>query len=56
MTLTPRFEQALNYACVVHAGHLRKGTSIPYVDQRGEPPSLLRVQMSVPRVVGTATK
>ena len=31
MTLTPRFEQALNYACIVHAAHLRKGTSIPYV-------------------------
>ncbi len=31
MTLTPRFEQALNYACIVHAGHLRKGTPIPYV-------------------------
>ena len=31
MTRTPRFEQALNYACIVHAGHLRKGTSIPYV-------------------------
>ena len=31
MTLTPRFEQALNYACIVHAGHRRKGTSIPYV-------------------------
>jgi hypothetical protein len=31
MTLTPRFEQALNYTCIVHAGHLRKGTPIPYV-------------------------
>ena len=31
MKLTPRFEHALNYACIVHAGHLRKGTSIPYV-------------------------
>ena len=25
MTLTPRFEQALNYTCIVHAGHTRKG-------------------------------
>ncbi len=31
MTLTPRFEQALNYTCIVHGGHTRKGTSIPYV-------------------------
>lgn len=31
MSLSPRFEQALVYACVVHAGQTRKGTAIPYV-------------------------
>jgi len=31
MNLTPRFEQALHYATLVHAGQLRKETEIPYV-------------------------
>lgn len=31
MILSARFEQALVYAAVVHAGQLRKGTEIPYV-------------------------
>ena len=31
MNLSPRFEQALQYATVVHAGQKRKGTEIPYV-------------------------
>src|SRR5258708_1227562 len=31
MILSSRFEQALAYACVVHAGQTRKGTSGPYV-------------------------
>ncbi len=31
MMLTSRFEEALSYACNAHAGHMRKGTSIPYV-------------------------
>lgn len=31
MILSPRFQQALDYACIVHAGHVRKGTKIPYV-------------------------
>lgn len=29
--LLPRFEQALVYAAQIHAGQLRKGTSIPYL-------------------------
>jgi (p)ppGpp synthase/HD superfamily hydrolase len=29
--LTSRFETALTYAAIVHAGQLRKGTGIPYV-------------------------
>lgn len=29
--LSPRFEQALHYACVVHAGQVRKGTTVPYL-------------------------
>src|SRR5207244_4382888 len=29
--LTPRFEEALTYAAAVHAGQLRKRSSIPYV-------------------------
>lgn len=29
--LTPRFESALQYACIVHAGQVRKGTAVPYV-------------------------
>ncbi len=31
MSMSPRFEQALTYACIVHAGQIRKGTLIPYV-------------------------
>ena len=31
MLLTSRFDQALNYAVLVHAGQMRKGTEIPYV-------------------------
>ncbi len=31
MTLSPRFEQAMVYAAIVHAGQLRKGTSVPYL-------------------------
>ena len=31
MVLTERFEKALIYSCVVHAGQLRKGTEIPYI-------------------------
>jgi GTP pyrophosphokinase len=31
MTLTARFERALTYACIVHAGQVRKATPIPYV-------------------------
>jgi GTP pyrophosphokinase len=31
MTLSPRFEQALHYACVLHAGQVRRGTSVPYL-------------------------
>jgi GTP pyrophosphokinase len=31
MILSPRFEQALQYAAVVHAGQLRKGTRVPYL-------------------------
>lgn len=31
MNLTPRFEQALKYASIVHAGHKRKETEIPYI-------------------------
>jgi (p)ppGpp synthase/HD superfamily hydrolase len=31
MKLSPRFEDALAHACKVHAGMMRKGTSIPYV-------------------------
>ena len=30
-SLGPRFEQALAYACVLHADQRRKGTDIPYV-------------------------
>ncbi len=29
--LSPRFEQALLYACWLHGGQVRKGTSIPYL-------------------------
>jgi GTP pyrophosphokinase len=31
MQLTNRFEHALTYACLVHAGQTRKGTAVPYV-------------------------
>jgi len=31
MILSPRFQQALDYACIVHAGHVRKQTAIPYL-------------------------
>ena len=31
MILSPRFEQALLYAAVVHAGQVRKGTGVPYL-------------------------
>lgn len=30
-TLTPRFTAAVDYARTAHAGHFRKGTSIPYL-------------------------
>jgi GTP pyrophosphokinase len=31
MNLSPRFDQALNYAVLIHAGQVRKGTEIPYL-------------------------
>jgi (p)ppGpp synthase/HD superfamily hydrolase len=31
MTLSPRFDQALHYAALVHAGQLRRGTGVPYL-------------------------
>lgn len=31
MHLSPRFDQALHYAVLIHAGQLRKGTEIPYL-------------------------
>ncbi len=31
MNLSPRFDQALQYAVLIHAGQNRKGTSIPYI-------------------------
>src|SRR5262245_29826605 len=31
MTLSPKFDHALSYAAIVHAGQLRKGTQIPYI-------------------------
>jgi len=31
MLLSPRFEDAFRYAAIVHAGQVRKGTSIPYL-------------------------
>ena len=34
MVLSPRFEQALQYACWLHSGQLRKGTMVPYVAHR----------------------
>lgn len=31
MLLTPRFEQALVYATIIHAGQMRKGSDVPYI-------------------------
>ncbi len=31
MNLSPRFDQALQYTTLIHAGQTRKGTDIPYV-------------------------
>ena len=31
MMMSPRFEQALTYAAVLHSGQMRKGTGIPYI-------------------------
>jgi GTP pyrophosphokinase len=31
MTLSPRFEQALVYAAILHSGQARKGTSTPFI-------------------------
>ncbi len=31
MNLSPKFELALSYAVVVHAGQQRKGTGVPYI-------------------------
>jgi (p)ppGpp synthase/HD superfamily hydrolase len=31
MNLSPKFEQALLYAVLVHAGQIRKGSNIPYI-------------------------
>jgi GTP pyrophosphokinase len=31
MTLSPKFDHALHYAALVHAGQLRKGTGVPYL-------------------------
>ena len=31
MNLSPNFEQALQYAVIVHAGQIRKGSGIPYI-------------------------
>jgi len=31
MNLSPKFDQALQYAVIVHAGQMRKGTNIPYL-------------------------
>ena len=31
MNLSPKFEQALHYAVLIHAGQKRKGTTIPYL-------------------------
>src|SRR5687768_18506851 len=31
MYLSPKFGEALQYAVIVHAGQMRKGTNIPYV-------------------------
>ena len=31
MILSPSFQEALDYASIVHGGHVRKGTEIPYI-------------------------
>jgi (p)ppGpp synthase/HD superfamily hydrolase len=31
MILSTRFEDALTYACTIHAGQTRKGTGVPYI-------------------------
>lgn len=31
MILSPRFENAMTYASMVHSGQLRKGTTVPYI-------------------------
>jgi hypothetical protein len=31
MNLSPRFEQGLHYAVLIHSGQKRKGTNIPYL-------------------------
>jgi len=31
MNLSPRFDQALQYAVLIHAGQIRKGANIPYI-------------------------
>jgi hypothetical protein len=31
MVLSPRFEEALTYASILHAGQVKKGTNVPYV-------------------------
>jgi (p)ppGpp synthase/HD superfamily hydrolase len=31
MILSPRFEQALTYAAVIHSGQTRKGSKVPYI-------------------------
>jgi GTP pyrophosphokinase len=31
MTLSTKFDQALHYAVIIHAGQVRKGTRIPYL-------------------------
>ena len=31
MNLSPRFSEALVYACEIHLGQIRKGTEIPYI-------------------------
>lgn len=31
MNLSPKFDQALQYAVIIHAGQIRKGANIPYI-------------------------
>jgi (p)ppGpp synthase/HD superfamily hydrolase len=31
MTLTPRFQEAMSFACQLHAAQVRKGTGVPYI-------------------------